>query len=853
MKDEKEKLQGQRKMQFLLYGMLWFLLMLFVSAYAYIEHTEGSADLFAAVNAVSHFRIFCWLNPVTWGKCIKWSVIYWLGIAMFLIYEEKWAHDMDGTENGSAHWNNKVEEYNETHAEPFGEKTFSDEPGLTKKMGGKNLNNPKSAPVPGNPNMIESATVRLSTADMKTHLNNNVFIVGGAGTGKSRFFIKPNVLQMNCSYVVTDPSGELLKSMHNVLADNGYKIKVFNLVDMSHSCKYNPFKYVRSETDVSILVDCFISNTTAPDQKSGDPFWDKSEKALLSSLIFYLVDIADEKFKKFSTILWMVQLAQMDENGRPGQKPSSKFGFSLDMPLDELFNGTKKIVEKEVTDKYGKKQMVLDAAEVSDPKEIEKLQERIETSLCLTNYKTFKLGGTKTLKSILISAAVRLNPFSIPAIKNLTDDDNVELESVGDVLTCFFAIIPQTNSTFNFLISMLFSQMFESLYYKGATIPNSRLPYHVRFLLDEFANIGKIPEFPQKISTCRKYNISTTIVLQSIAQIKMLYKDDYETIIGNCDTAICLGTNEQTTADYFSKKLGVGTIRVKNSSKSVGKSGANISINKSKRELMLPDEIMTMPFDECIVMMNHISPFYDKKYPLETHPQFKFTGDGDESNFYFLEDDPEFLCVDKEQEYAEPVIKEQFENKAEEKYMPKTLEEVLGDLLINVPEDDGYFLIRDADAEADKEIKRAIYMNTLDDLEYAIEQSIQDEYKTALFYDANLEPTILKQLATKAMSEYADQINDIVISCDGVGSNRLCASAAKDEDCNIIKVAEKLQIDMKQAKSKKQRCFNVYDIGSLTPEKYDKLEEGCKKGYQVIVSKGNFANMDDDFDDYDDD
>ena len=388
---------------------------------------------------------------------------------------------------------------------------------------------------------------------------------------------------MNCSYVVTDPSGELLKSMHNVLADNGYKIKVFNLVDMSHSCKYNPFKYVRSETDVSILVDCFISNTTAPDQKSGDPFWDKSEKALLSSLIFYLVDIADEKFKKFSTILWMVQLAQMDENGRPGQKPSSKFGFSLDMPLDELFNGTKKIVEKEVTDKYGKKQMVLDAAEVSDPKEIEKLQERIETSLCLTNYKTFKLGGTKTLKSILISAAVRLNPFSIPAIKNLTDDDNVELESVGDVLTCFFAIIPQTNSTFNFLISMLFSQMFESLYYKGATIPNSRLPYHVRFLLDEFANIGKIPEFPQKISTCRKYNISTTIVLQSIAQIKMLYKDDYETIIGNCDTAICLGTNEQTTADYFSKKLGVGTIRVKNSSKSVGKSGANISINKSKR------------------------------------------------------------------------------------------------------------------------------------------------------------------------------------------------------------------------------------------------------------------------------
>ena len=290
MNDDKEKKLQQRKTQFILYGMLWLLLMIIVSAFAYQEHATGTATIFSAVDKVSHFGFFYWLNPVTWGKCIKWSLIYWLGIAMFLIYEEKWAHDMDGKENGSAHWNDKVEEYNETHSEPFGEKTFSDEPGLAVKAG-ENLNNPKSAPVPGNPNMIESATVRLSTADMKTHLNNNVFIVGGAGTGKSRFFIKPNVLQMNCSYVVTDPSGELLKSMHNVLAHNGYKIKVFNLVDMSHSCKYNPFNYIRSATDVSILVDCFISNTTAPDQKSGDPFWDKSEKALLTALIFYLVDI----------------------------------------------------------------------------------------------------------------------------------------------------------------------------------------------------------------------------------------------------------------------------------------------------------------------------------------------------------------------------------------------------------------------------------------------------------------------------------------------------------------------------------------------------------------------------------
>lgn len=852
MREDKNE-QERKKLQYLLYGMLWFLLMIFVSAYAYQEHKFGDASFFTAADAVGRFGIFYWLNPVTWGACIKWSFVYWIGIAMFLIYEQKFKHDMAGKENGSAKWNDTVEEFNEEHNEPFGDKMFYTKSGEAKE----NLNNPgrpEAKPVPGDPNMIESEIVRLSTADMKTHLNNNVFIVGGAGTGKSRFFIKPNVLQMNCSYVVTDPSGELLKSMHNVLANNGYTIKVFNLVDMSHSCKYNPFKYVRSETDVSILVDCFISNTTAPDQKSGDPFWDKSEKALLSSLIFYLVDIADEEFRKFSTILWMVQLAQMDENGRPGQKPSSEFGFSLDMPLDELFNGTKKITSKHIKDKYGKNQLVLEATDVSDKKEVKKLQDKIETSLCLTNYKTFKLGGTKTLKSILISAAVRLNPFSIPAIKNLTDDDNVELESVGDRLTCFFAIIPQTNSTFNFLISMLFSQMFESLYYKGATIPNSRLNYHVRFLLDEFANIGKIPEFPQKISTCRKYNISTTIVLQSIAQIKMLYKDDYETIIGNCDTSICLGTNEQTTAEYFSKKLGVGTITTKSSSFQIGKQGGTTSRQQTKRELMLPDEIMTMPFNKCIVMMRGIDPFYDNKYPLEKHPQFMNTGDGNKDNFYDLEKDTEFLCIDKTDEYQEEVIKENCACEENEKYMPKTLEEVLGDLLVNVPDDEGYFLIKDADAEAEKDNRRALCMAERDEMFNEIEKCISKGYKTPFYDGKQMEPTIIRNMAARAMYEYAEQVDDIVVSCDGlIGGYKMCAAAAKDKECNVIKVSEKLNLELNEAKSKSNNDYSVYTIKeSLSPEKYGKFTSGCKNGYETIVSESNRKAFDDDFD-YDDD
>lgn len=848
----KKKDNSDLKIAFILFALLWFLLIIIVSSYAYLERTTGeSITLFDAMNEVGSFGIFHWLNPTTWGKCLKWSFFYWIGIALFLIYEQKFKHDAAGIEAGSAKWNDTVEEFNETHTEPFGEKIFSDEPGLTAKRGEKNLNNPKTPPVPGNPNMIESATVRLSTADMKTHLNNNVFIVGGAGTGKSRFFIKPNVLQMNCSYVVTDPSGELLRSMHNVLVENGYTIKVFNLVDMTHSNKYNPFRYIKKPTDVSILVDCFISNTTAPDQKSGDPFWDKSEKALLSSLIFYLWDIADEEFQKFSTVLWMVQLAQMDENvgitrNTGSSKANQHFSFSLDSPLDELFNGTKKITKKEVIDKYGKKQIVLDLVDITDPKEITRTQDKIETSLCLTNYKTFKLGGTKTLKSILISAAVRLNPFSIPEIQNLTDEDNVELGEVGDRLTCFFAIIPQTNSTFNFLISMLFSQMFEALYYKGSTIDNSRLNYHVRFLLDEFANIGKIPEFPQKISTCRKYNISATIVLQSIAQIKMLYKDDYETIIGNCDTAICLGTNEQTTADYFSKKLGKATITSRNKSTQVGKAGGSLSFQQTGRELLMPDEIMTMPFDECIVMMNHIDPFYDKKYPLETHPQYEKTGDASADNLYHLEKDDEFLCIDKSQEYSEEICFEEMKGPVQDEFQPKPLAEVLGDLLQNIPEEDGYYLIKDVD----KEERKSLYSKEREKLMKTVEKCIEHEWKT-VFYDGEmLDVHLIQPLIIKMMNSYSEQMNDIMIACNGISSNvHICYAAIKDEECNIIKAFKKLSIPYKiLGKDKSGQFMVVQTKSTVNDADLNELKKGCEKGYQAVVVKQ--VDIDDDFPDY---
>lgn len=858
MRDEKEKREKERKTIIKFFAVMWILFIIFVSA---IASGGENGTLFTGIEALQRFEFFHWLNPKTWGACLKSSIVYWAAVGLFIIYEEKFKHDASGIEAGSAHWNTTVEEYNIDHSEPFGSEKFSDAPNRPHGCkddswmeGKKNYNNPKERadgsfvkPVPGSPNMIESATVRLSTADMKTHVNNNVFIVGGAGTGKSRFFIKPNILQMNCSYVVTDPSGELLKSMHNVLKDNGYNIKVFNLVDMTHSCKYNPFKYVRSETDVSILVDCFISNTTGPDQKSGDPFWDKSEKALLSALIFYLVDIADTEFKKFSTILWLVQQAQLDEAGNK-QSQKSEFGFSIDSPLDELFNGTKKIVKEVIKsdEDDGEEKEVLMAADVTDENEINLIKSKIKTSLCLTNYKTFKLGGTKTLKSILISAAVRLNPFSIPAIQNLTDEDSVELDTVGDKLTCFFAIIPQTNSTFNFLISMLFSQMFESLYYKGSKIPDSRLNYHVRFLLDEFANIGKIPEFPQKISTCRKYNISTTIVLQSIAQIKMLYKDDYETIIGNCDTAICLGTNEQTTADYFSKKLGKATITSRSKSTQVGKSGGSMSFNQTGRELMTPDEIMTMKFDECIVMMNHISPFFDKKYPLETHPQFQYTGDADKKNFYFLENDDDFLCVDNTKKHSKNVIKDKFDkDKDNKKYVPVNLKELMeeGGVLDNNPEEDNYYRIKSIDKDED----RSMLAIEREKMVKAIIECKNNGYKTP-YYDANnIEPSLVKPLITRTMNQLYNEVDELVCCyLDIKGENYHFYGCAKsEENSNGLQVFK--NIFMLPIAINKNKDFAIYNIedncddSKLTNQVYIGLQAGA----DVVSSNNIDDNMND--------
>lgn len=442
------------------------------------------------------------------------------------------------------------------------------------------------------PNMIASNDTRLSINDRKTFRNNNFLILGGAGTGKSRFVIKPNLLQENCSYVVTDPSGEIIVSCGKVLSDHGYKIKIFNLSNMGHSNTYNPFNYIRDEAGVLMVIDCLIKNTTGKNEK-GDQFFTNSEKLLYSACIFYLIDFeTDESRKNFSSVMDMINMSQVDENN-----PSSK--SELDLMFEQID----------------------------------------QTSLAAKYYKAFKQAAGKTLKSIIISCVVRLQSFMTPQVARLTGSDNINLASIGDEKTILFIITPQADRTFAFLASMLYSQLFETLYHKGETqklkTGSERLTYHVRCLMDEFANIGEIPEFPSKLSTMRKYNISATIVLQDNSQLQSMYKDEWRTIMANCDSTIFLGNAEPDTLKYFCEKLGNETVTAQSRGHSYGsKSGSSQNYQQVKRETLTAEEIGRLPNDECLVFLRGERPARDKKFKYETHKNYDLTGDAHSENNY---------------------------------------------------------------------------------------------------------------------------------------------------------------------------------------------------------------------------
>ena len=538
-----------------------------------------------------------------------WSLVYLVVLMMIYTEAEKDAKRMKKDENGSAKWFDDMDKYNKEYTDPKGSKTHD-----------------------GPNNMILGNDVFLSMIQRQTLRNSNILCIGGSGSGKSRFFVKPNVLQANTSYVITDPSGELLTSLGSFLEKKGYKIKVFNLVDMEHSNCYNPFNYIRDDLGVLMLVNCLIKNTTPPGSSKGDPFWEKSETALLQALMFYLIKYRPKEERNFTNIMKLLRAAEIDENN-----PNAK------SQLDRLF------------DEVARK----------DP-----------NSIALKQYTTFKMGAGKTLKSILISCAVRLTVFNMKEIENLTGTDNIDLGTLGDEKQALFVVIPAADDTYNFIVSMMYSQLFETLYYhaeiecpKGYYLTNKktgdkkfastvedadnfietnpdyeksegykRLASHVRFLLDEFANIGQIPDFDKKLATMRKYEISCSIILQNLAQIKEMYDKKAEGLIGNCDTILFLGSSEYETCEYISKKLGKGTVVVRDNSRNFGsKSGSSLSYKKSGRELMTPDEVSRMDNSECIIFIRSLQAFKTKKYNYPKHPNYKETGDADISNIYDYE------------------------------------------------------------------------------------------------------------------------------------------------------------------------------------------------------------------------
>ena len=421
--------------------------------------------------------------------------------------------------------------------------------------------------------------------------NKNVVVVGGAGSGKTRFYVKPNLMQMHSSYVVSDSKGLLLAETGKMFEEAGYRIKIFDLIHRKNTDQYNPFQYIQNEDDILKIVNNLIKNTTNPNKKGGDDFWEKAETALLMAVFSYLIQEVTPEDRTLGNVIELVRLADIKEEV-PGYVS----------PLDILFND---------------------------------LEEKDPTNFAVAQYKIFKLSGDKTTKSILVSLGVRLSPFDIPSIKELVSQDTLELDTVGDEKTILYILLPDTDTSFNFLASMMYQQLFDMLVYKADNIYKGRLPCHVRCILDEFANIGQIPDFEKVISVIRSREISTNVILQNISQLKTLYKDTWETIIGTSDVFLYLGGMEQSTHEYISKLLGKSTIEQRNTSVTKGSSGSfNESFQKLGRNLLDPDEVASLKGQECILKIRGVHPFLSKKYDIVKHKNYKKLGDVTESYMY---------------------------------------------------------------------------------------------------------------------------------------------------------------------------------------------------------------------------
>ena len=563
---------------------------------------------------------------------ITLMVAFALGIYALMKYTSRKRLHRKGVEHGSARWANEKEEKFLADRMSAGSKPKRGKDAAqqslrtaTKPEKKKGKKSPKS-PFETDNNILLTQEVRMSLNTRQHRENLNVLVIGGSGSGKSRFYVKPNIMQLNTSYVVTDPKGELLRSCGRLLKKAGYEIRVFNLIDMSHSNNYNPFNYIYdkdgniSKTYVMKMVNCLMKNTKQEGASGGDQFWDDSTKALTLAIAFYLLEKEDAKDvngnsldRNFSTVMKMMRLAEISEQDENHRSP-------LDDMMDEL--------------------------RAENPH-----------SMAVSFYADFKKAPAETAKSILISAAVRFAAFNLPEVADLTHTDNIHLDTLGDRKTALFIIIPSSDATFNFLAAMMYTQLFDTLYDTANFKYGGRLPVHVRCLLDEFANVGTIPDFDKLLATMRSMEISANIIIQNLAQLKKMYDKSWEILTGNCDSLLFLGGQEASTLEAISKSLGKETIDVVSQNRTRSHKSPSTSENNSilGRELMTTDELKVMKPNECVLIVRALYPFFCHKFDIEKHQNYKYLEDSNKNYAYLIDDLHTEKAPDMTEIYSETV------------------------------------------------------------------------------------------------------------------------------------------------------------------------------------------------------
>ena len=529
--------------------------------------------------AINHPFSFSWCDN-TPRMILIFTLIYAIGVMVYLSTMKNYRRTV---EYGSAKWANALN--------------------VNRKYASKNYLE----------NKLLSQNVRIGLNGKIHRRNLNTIVIGGSGAGKTRFYCKPNIMQCNTSFVVLDPKGEILRSEGYMLEKEGYVIKVIDLIDMSKSHGYNPFHYIQSDKDILKLITNLIRNTTPKGSQSMDPFWEKSETALLEALMLYLYHYAPEDEQNFTMVMEMLTYAEVKEDDE-----------EYESPLDELFHHLER----------------------SDP-----------DSLALKQYQIYKQAAGKTAKSILISVGVRLAAFNLDSMASLTRFDELELDKIGERKTALFAVIPDNDSTFNFLVGMLYTQLFQMLYYQADYVYGGELPVPVHFLMDEFANVALPDEFDKLLSTMRSRQIFVSIILQNLAQIKTLFKDSWESIVGNCDELYYLGGNEQSTHKFISEYLGKETLDTNTFGKSTGHSGSySTNYQQTGRELLTPDDVRLLNNDYGLLFIRGELPIMDKKYDLLKHPNINETTDGKQKPYihgtasHFIDDWQNILLSDNEYE-----------------------------------------------------------------------------------------------------------------------------------------------------------------------------------------------------------